>query len=111
MLRNGGHLCKSYLERIVPLPLAGRAKIYGSHYCRDLTTPLVVNEESSDSPNYMEGYLTKKGETTGLLTEPWTRRYFVLQDSDLYYYRSREDFQFDPKNSIKNRPIDLNGLV
>lgn len=57
----------------------------------------------------MEGYLTTKGDTGGMFSDVWTRRYFVLQDINLYYYKTREDFQFDPKKSIKNRPIDLHG--
>jgi hypothetical protein len=58
----------------------------------------------------MEGYLTKKGDTGGLFfSEAWNRRYFVLQDRDLYYYKSREDYQYDPEKSIKNRPIDMTG--
>lgn len=58
----------------------------------------------------MEGYLTKKGDNNGVMfSDVWTRRYFVLQDKNLYYYKTREDFQFDPNKSIKNRPIDLHG--
>lgn len=74
---------------------------------KDLTTPLVPAIDEKSGINYMEGYLTMKGESTGVLVASWTRRYFVLQDSDLYYYRTREDFQFDPKKPIKNRPISL----
>lgn len=78
---------------------------------RDLTSPLVDGEGlSSPSENYMEGYLTKKGDAGGLFfSEPWSRRYFVLQDRDLYYYKSREDYQLDPQKSIKNRPIHMTG--
>jgi hypothetical protein len=59
----------------------------------------------------MEGYLTKKEDGGGIFSEPWTRRYFVLQDRDLYYYKTKEDYQYEPKKSIKNRPIDLNGCA
>lgn len=57
----------------------------------------------------MEGYLTVKGDAGGFFSEPWTRRYFVLQDQDLFYYKTREDYQYDPKKPIKNRPINLTG--
>lgn len=80
---------------------------------KDLTTPLVEENNSSNifnQNNYMEGYLTKKGDNNGVMfSDVWTRRYFVLQDKNLYYYKTREDFQFDPNKSIKNRPIDLHG--
>ncbi len=66
----------------------------------DLTTP---------NDNFMEGYLSMKGASGGLFSDPWTRRYFVLHGSDLYYYKSREDFDLDPKKPIKNRPVHING--
>jgi hypothetical protein len=75
-----------------------------------LTEPLVEAQyESSPIPNFMEGYLTNKEDAAGIFSDPWTRRYFVLHDQDLYYYKSREDYQYEPKKSMKNRPIDLNG--
>jgi hypothetical protein len=39
----------------------------------------------------------------------WNRRYFVLRGSDMFYYKSREDFEMDPSKSIKNRPIGIAG--
>ena len=39
----------------------------------------------------------------------WSRRYFVLRGSDMFYYNSREDFEMDPSRSIKNRPISISG--
>lgn len=50
--------------------------------CRDLTEPLsthLENEYGSVETNFMEGYLTKKGLPHGVFTDPWSRRYFVLQ--------------------------------
>ena len=41
----------------------------------------------------------------------WARRYFVLQGSDMFYYKSREDFEKDPSLSIKNRPISVSNYV
>lgn len=49
---------------------------------RDLTTPLasqLEDEKISAETNFMEGYLTKKGMPNGVFTDPWSRRYFVLQ--------------------------------
>jgi hypothetical protein len=108
-------LCRNFSEQIVPSILTGLSflELVALYIRRDLTAPLVEGEgDSSPSGNYMEGYLTKKGDAGGLFfSEPWSRRYFVLQDRDLYYYKSREDYQFDPQKSIKNRPIDMTGWV
>ena len=30
-----------------------------------------------------------------------------MQGSDMFYYKSREDFEADPSKSIKNRPIGV----
>lgn len=41
----------------------------------------------------------------------WSRKYFVLKGSDMFYYKSREDFEADPSKSIKNRPIGVSKYV
>ena len=35
----------------------------------------------------------------------------MLKGSDMYYYKSREDFETDPSKSIKNRPISVSRYV
>jgi hypothetical protein len=55
----------------------------------------------------MEGYLTMKSHQTNLFTDPWTRYYFVLHRMDLYYYKSKEDYDLFPKKTIRNRPINI----
>jgi hypothetical protein len=44
-----------------------------------ITSPLNPGGRSDNKPNYMEGYLTKKGVASTIFTDPWTRRFFVLQ--------------------------------
>ncbi len=64
----------------------------------------------------MEGYLTKKG-TTGklaaLVSDPWRRRYFVLNGAgELFYYNSRLDYrQNDEALRVRQRPIELSDCV
>mmetsp|Transcript_15107 Transcript_15107/g.22725 ORF Transcript_15107/g.22725 Transcript_15107/m.22725 type:complete len:406 (+) Transcript_15107:142-1359(+) len=59
---------------------------------------------------WMEGYLSKMGMSKSMLSSTeWSRRYFVLKATDMYYYKNREDFEADPSKSIKNRPISIIG--
>lgn len=74
---------------------------------------------ASDTPSstqpqklFMEGYLSKMGDKGIMSSKPeWSRKYFVLKGSDMYYYKSREDFDADPSKSIKNRPISVSSYV
>lgn len=67
------------------------------------TTSAVTNQKL-----FMEGYLSKMGEKGLMSTKPdWSRKYFVLKGSEMFYYKSREDFEADPSKSIKNRPISV----
>lgn len=59
--------------------------------------------------NFMEGFLSAKNLRRGFFTQEWSRYYFVLQKSDMYYYHSREDYLLHPKRSITNRPISVAG--
>lgn len=61
---------------------------------------------------FMEGYLSKMGDKGMMSSKPdWSRKYFVLKGSDMFYYKSREDFEADPSKSIKNRPIGVSRYV
>mmetsp|Transcript_27981 Transcript_27981/g.47271 ORF Transcript_27981/g.47271 Transcript_27981/m.47271 type:complete len:408 (+) Transcript_27981:107-1330(+) len=72
---------------------------------------------TSDTPAptqrlFMEGYLSKMGDKGMMSSKPdWSRKYFVLKGSDMFYYKSREDFEADPSKSIKNRPIGVSRYV
>ena len=66
------------------------------------------NIENNSVGNYMEGYLTKKSGSSGhIFSDPWVRCYYVLHNSDLYYYKSKEDYDLDPKKTIKSRPVNI----
>jgi hypothetical protein len=41
----------------------------------------------------------------------WSRHYFVLRGSEMFYYKSREAFESNPSSSIKNRPIGISDCV
>lgn len=81
----------------------------------------VGKEQSSYSPpkptesnkNRMDGYLTFKESKKGKIfsSEAWTRQYFVVDGSDLFYYRKKEDYLLNPGKSVKNRPLSLEGYV
>lgn len=73
---------------------------------------LVANAGGGNSSSHvwMEGYMSKESNTKNILSsDSWNRRFFVLKESELYYYKSREDFESDPSKSIKNRPISVVG--
>lgn len=55
----------------------------------------------------MEGYLTLKSHNATMFNDPWMRYYFVLHQSDLYYYKNKEDYDMSPKKTIRNRPINI----
>jgi hypothetical protein len=60
--------------------------------------------------NFMEGYLSVRDLSSGtFFRQEWTRYFFVLQRSDMYYYKGREDYLLHPNNAIKNRPISIAG--
>lgn len=62
--------------------------------------------------HFMEGYLTKKSNSSShLFSDPWVRRYYVLHKNDLYYYKSKEDYELDPKKTIKNRPVNISQYI
>ncbi len=57
-----------------------------------------------------EGYFLKRGIMTGekVIGNKWERRYFVLlHNGYLFYYKTRQEFRDDPKNSLKERPLEL----
>ncbi len=57
-----------------------------------------------------EGYLTKKGiAVSNLFGDPWARRFFVLKEGNLFYYKNKMEYERGEDNSIKNRPIILLG--
>jgi hypothetical protein len=57
--------------------------------------------------NFSEGYLTAKGLNSGLFSSEWNRFYFVFEGDEFFYYKSKEVYKENPKNSIKNRAISL----
>jgi hypothetical protein len=65
--------------------------------------------QSPKVTNFQEGYLTYKSLSAIIFTEKWHRVYVVLNQSELYFYSSREDYRLKPKQTLKNRPIDLTG--
>jgi hypothetical protein len=69
------------------------------------------NEEHSKNEIILEGYLLKKGSyatAVGNTTEPWERRYFIMNRSaHLYLYKNRQDFRSNPRQPIYLRPLDL----
>jgi hypothetical protein len=57
-----------------------------------------------------EGYFLKRGVLSGEKAgaSKWERRYFVLlQNGYLFYYKTRQEYREDPKNSLKERPLEL----
>ena len=70
--------------------------------------PPVMHEQQ----NNMDGYLTFKEVKKGKIfsAEAWTRQYFVVRGSDMYYYKKKEDYLRNPGKSVKNRPISLIGF-
>ena len=41
----------------------------------------------------------------------WKRYYFVMVRSNMYYYKSQSDWELSRTNSVKSRPIDLEGYI
>ncbi len=62
--------------------------------------------------NFREGYIVYKSSSNTLFfAEKWIRVYMVLNQSDLFFYQTKEDYQMKPKQTIKNRPISVVGWV
>ena len=56
--------------------------------------------------------MTKKGVAKSvLLSEPYARRYFVLKDTYLFYYTSRDEYRTDVSAAIKSKPIDIEKYI
>jgi len=68
----------------------------GSGGGQPITTPL-----SPRNKLLMEGYLTKKGHATRLMKD-WKKRYFVLTQSRLIYYKTKEDYQKDGDAKVRH---------
>jgi hypothetical protein len=58
-----------------------------------------------------EGYLSIRGPNTLFNKDAWERRYFVLLDCLIYYYKDQKSYQNDPYKPINHRPIDLEGYT
>jgi hypothetical protein len=60
---------------------------------------------------FSEGYMSYMESGGGFLSnEKWKRVYFVLRGCELYFFKTKEDFDLRPKqSSLKNRPIQING--
>lgn len=58
------------------------------------------------------GHLTVKGVKKSFsLSDPWERRYFVVEDNFIYYYKDKKSYELEPQNPINRRPIDLEGYT
>lgn len=65
------------------------------------------NASSQSTSIFMEGYLSKMNKDRLLSRGEWNRRYFVLKGNNMFYYKSREDYERDPTKGLRNRPICL----
>ncbi|KAI7903597.1 uncharacterized protein BX663DRAFT_507037 [Cokeromyces recurvatus] len=74
---------EQYLQHLVSLPLEDSSDL-SEFLCTD-----VVNNKVYQTPDQKEGYLTKRGKNFG----GWKTRYFVLNESVLEYYESKEGTQ------------------
>ena len=59
--------------------------------------------------NFMEGYMSMKKLSRSFFSSAWSRYYFVLQKSDIFYYKHREDYLLHPKRTVTNRPLSVAG--
>lgn len=76
------------------------------------TNPIHSKSDQNSIGSYMEGYLTQKSSSSShLFGDPWVRRYYVLHKNDLYYYKSKEDYDLDPKKTIKSRPVNISQYI
>lgn len=58
------------------------------------------------------GYLTMKHKAKGLsMKDPWERRYFIIKNDCVYYYKDRRSFDLEPSKPLNIRPIDLEGYT
>jgi hypothetical protein len=53
---------------------------------------------------YKQGYISLRNSQVSLL---WTRYYFVLRGTNMWYYKDRAVFEKDATESMISRPIDL----
>lgn len=53
---------------------------------------------------FKQGYISLRSSQVSLL---WTRYYFVLKGTNMWYYKDRSAFEEEPTNSLIARPIDL----
>lgn len=60
--------------------------------------------------NISEGYLAVKS-AKRFVADPWDRRYFVLLDTNVFYYKDKRAYQLNPAEPINRRPIDLEGYT
>jgi hypothetical protein len=64
-------------------------------------------EAVDKSPKKLAGYLTVKLKKT--LRDPWERRYFILRNKLIYYYKDKRSCELDPNKPLNSRPINLEG--
>lgn len=101
-------------ERLANKPTQGR---YGDDVSVMSDTPYMdmsdhaaameAADKASSAPKKLAGYLTVKLKKT--LRDPWERRYFVLRNKLIYYYKDKRSCELDPNKPLNNRPINLEG--
>jgi hypothetical protein len=70
-----------------------------------------TREKSTTKLKY-SGHLTVKGAKKGFgLSDPWERRFFVVEGNFIYYYKDKKAYELEPQNPINRRPIDLEGYT
>ncbi len=76
-----------------------------------VTTIASESREGSSKLKYA-GHLTLKGAKRGFgLSDPWERKYFVVEGNFIYYYKDKKAYELEPQNPINRRPIDLEGFT
>ncbi|RYH29069.1 hypothetical protein EON65_09755 [archaeon] len=57
------------------------------------------------------GFLALKSPRKGLLTgsHPWERRYFIIKNTLVFYYKDKRSFELSPSKPLNQRAIELEG--
>lgn len=61
----------------------------------------------SHADSSLEGYVMLKLAGESMLKSSWKRRYLVLNDIDLYYYKDKDSHRLHPHSPMNLRPIEL----
>ena len=77
----------------------------------DKSNKVAFAENEGNNALKYAGYLTVRSTGSMRLGDPWERKYFVIRENLVFYYKDKRSFDLDPSKPINTRPIDLEGYT